>query len=129
MTPSAAWAWNSTTSRARGASGNLEKSTESPVRGAAVGLPPERNEFVTDRPEHNEFVVDRPAGDGSAGLPVALATAIGDYLEHIGLREQSGAIPQVLPAQAAAVPPNPTVKPPRNEPNTTGRQPLLDLAR
>jgi hypothetical protein len=119
MTPSAAWAWNSTTSRARGASGNLEKNSESPVRGAAAGL----------RPERDEFVADRPAGDGSAGLPVALATAIGDYLEHIGLRQQSGTIPQAPPAQVAAIPPNPTVKPPRNESNAAGHHTLLNLAR
>jgi hypothetical protein len=119
MTPSAAWAWNFTTSRARGASENLQKSSESPVRGAAAGA----------RPELDEFVTDRAAGDDSAGLPVALATAIGDYLEHIGLRQQSGTIPQAPPARATAVPPNPTAKPPRNEPNTAGCRILLDLAR
>ena len=119
MTPSAAWAWSSTTSRARGASENLEKRSESPVRGTATGAGHQRDEFVADR----------PAGDGSARLPVALATAIGDYLEHIGLRQQSGTIPQAPSARATAVPPNPSAKPPRNEPNTAGRHALLDLAR
>jgi hypothetical protein len=119
MTPSAAWAWNSTTSRAREASENLEKSSEILFRGTAAGL----------RPERDEFVADRTAGDCSTGLPVALATAIGDYLEHIGLRQQSGAMHQAPPAHAATVPPNLTAKPPRNEPNTAGRHTLLNLAR
>jgi hypothetical protein len=119
MTPSAALAWNSTTSRARGALEELKKSSEKPLRWAEAGLGPDRDERVEDRPSREDL----------PGSPVALATAIGDYLQRLGIRTQSGAPRDVPPAQTGVAPATPAVTPPRGEANTARRLPLLELAR